>query len=325
MITIDFNSISIYLSQGANLATLTNFQDFTSLGSGSGHFAKHPEQLNRRPWGQPAKISLGVIDSMCRLMGYLGAPIQTDSLLVKPEHSLLVQSYQPQEMTAGLMNADGFGIGWYHPQRQSDPFTYKNTLPIWSDPNLLSLSRYVETGCLLACIRSATVGQAVQLSNCQPFRWGKIMGIHNGFIQDFRQSLYRPIRDRLSDPFYTAIEGTTDSEHIFALFCQQLQEAGGSLPQALRQTLQLLAGWTQAYNVTAALNLLVSDGHSLVAARFATACSVPSLYWLRDDPSFAGGVVVASEPMFTSDQWRCCPENSLVVIGEDLDIETYQL
>lgn len=47
---------------------------------------------------------------MCRLLGYLGSSIQLDRILIKPEHSLVVQSYKPQEMTAGLLNADGFGL-----------------------------------------------------------------------------------------------------------------------------------------------------------------------------------------------------------------------
>ena len=89
---------------------------------------------------------------MCRLMGYLGIPIQLDRLLNKPEHSLIVQSYQPREMTAGLLNADGFGVGWYAADRQTEPFIYKNTLPIWNDINLPSLSRYVESGCIVASV-----------------------------------------------------------------------------------------------------------------------------------------------------------------------------
>lgn len=263
---------------------------------------------------------------MCRLMAYLGPSIQMDSLLIKPEHSLVVQGYQPQEMTAGLINADGFGVGWYHPHRPVQPFIYKNIQPIWSDPNLLSLSRYIDSSCLLACVRSATVGQATQLSNCQPFQWGQYLGIHNGFIQNFRQSLYRPLRDHLSDPFYEAIEGTTDSEHILALLWHQLQElTEPSLAVGLDQTLQLLATWAEKHEVTAALNLVVSDGHHLVAARFAHGCPPPSLYWLRDDPSFVRGAIIASEPMFTSDQWHPCPENSIVVVGEDLDVQTHAL
>ena len=61
---------------------------------------------------------------MCRLLGYLGEPILLDAILYKPEHSLIVQSYDPREMTSGLLNAVGFGIGWYHPHLDTDPFTY---------------------------------------------------------------------------------------------------------------------------------------------------------------------------------------------------------
>jgi glutamine amidotransferase len=82
---------------------------------------------------------------MCRLLGYLGAKIKLDHLLYKPEHSLLVQSYQPKEMTSGVVNADGLGIGWYHHEQDVNPFTYKSTLPIWNDTNLPELSRYIES------------------------------------------------------------------------------------------------------------------------------------------------------------------------------------
>lgn len=93
---------------------------------------------------------------MCRLLAYLGSPISLEYLLYKPEHSLIVQSYQPREMISGVVNADSFGVGWYHDQKDTDPFIYKNTLPIWNDINLPNLSRYVESKCVLAYVRSAT-------------------------------------------------------------------------------------------------------------------------------------------------------------------------
>lgn len=260
---------------------------------------------------------------MCRLLGYLGPSIRLDSLLTKPEHSLVVQSYQPREMTSGTVNADGFGVGWYDPE-DPDPFVYRNVLPIWGDPNLRSLSRYVQSNCILAAVRSATAGQAVQLSNCQPFQLGRLLGVHNGYIENFRQRLYRPLRDRLSDTCYQAIEGTTDSEHIFALFCHELQTAETTLEKALRLTLHTLTEWAQVHGVTVAANLVISDGHSLVASRFAYPATPPSLYWLQDDPAFAEAMIVASEPLFTSDRWVSCPENSIVVI-KDLDVQIYQL
>lgn len=55
---------------------------------------------------------------MCRLLGYLGSVVTLDRLFDKPEHSLIVQSYQPREMSSGLMNADGFGIDGIMPTNQ---------------------------------------------------------------------------------------------------------------------------------------------------------------------------------------------------------------
>ncbi len=259
---------------------------------------------------------------MCRLLGYLGLPVHLDRLLSKPEHSLVVQSYQPREMTAGLLNADGFGLGWYHPNSETAPFTYKNTLPIWSDVNLPSLGRYIESGCVLANVRSATPGQAVDLSNCQPFQHHLILGVHNGFIANFRQTLYRPIRNRLSDSAYQAIGGSTDSEHIFALVVSELSKSPEmALAEALRQTIAILQDLAEQYQTSFSANVILSDGKQLAISRFAYGVAVPSLYWLHDDPLFPRSVLAASEPLFPGD-WVTCPENHIVSVSHDLDIQT---
>jgi ergothioneine biosynthesis protein EgtC len=259
---------------------------------------------------------------MCRLLGYLGPPISLDRLLYKPEHSLIEQSYQPREMTSGLLNADGFGVGWYHPTQQTEPFTYKNTLPIWNDVNLPQISRYVESSCVLATVRSATAGQGIDLSNCQPFQQDLILGIHNGFVENFRQSLYRSMRNLLTDRAYQEIYGTTDSEHIFALLNSQLEKTPDlSLATALQQTLVLLTELGEAHQVGFSANLIISDGHQLVASRYANRQS-PSLYWLRDDPTYPDAVLVASEPLFAGN-WIAFPDNSILSIDHDLEIEIH--
>lgn len=261
---------------------------------------------------------------MCRLLGYLGSPIQLDYLLCKPEHSLVVQSYQPREMTAGVVNADGYGIGWYHAHRDADPFIYKNLLPIWSDINLPQISRYIETGCAIANIRSATTGQTVDLSNCQPFGYKHLLFTHNGFIKNFRQTLYRPIRDCLSDDAYQAINGTTDSEHMFALLINELQAAPDiTLEKALHATLMTLTQLAQSHQVSFSGNIIVSDGRRVIASRYAQGVSVPSLYWLRDDPTFPNAVIIASEPIFAGN-WNSFPEQSMISVGEDLDVHVHQ-
>ncbi|MDM9584507.1 ergothioneine biosynthesis protein EgtC [Nostoc sp. GT001] len=262
---------------------------------------------------------------MCRLLAYLGSPISLEHILYKPEHSLIVQSSQPREMISEVVNADGFGVGWYHSQKDTDPFIYKNTLPIWNDINLPSLSRYVESKCVLAYVRSATPGQAVDFANCQPFNHQQQLFIHNGRIENFRKTLHRKIRSTLTQEFYEKINGSTDSEHIFALLLSQSQINKHRPPEyALRTTLLTLLEMAKRYQVEASLNVIFSDGHRLIASRFATTSPPPSLYWIRDDPTFPQSVIIASEPLFLGN-WIACPENSIISVGADCEIQIEQI
>ncbi len=243
---------------------------------------------------------------MCRLAAYLGPVIPLEKLLLAPEHSLLVQSYRPKEMVVATLNADGFGMGWYHPQRQLPPCVYTSILPMWNDVNLPNLGAYLESGCILANARSATPGIAVDQSNCQPFRYGNLLFAHNGYIQNFRHTLMRTIRDSLEDEYYQAIRGTSDSEHIFALLLNYWQGAKLDLGEALRLTVQQLVAWA-GDSVELTLNLLVTDGTRIAGVRTSHRSLSPSLYWLDDDAA-----LIVSEPLFPHPSWSVCPENSLI-------------
>ncbi|QFS48584.1 ergothioneine biosynthesis protein EgtC [Nostoc sphaeroides] len=262
---------------------------------------------------------------MGRLLGYLGSPVSLDHLLYKPEHSLIVQSYQPREMTSGVVNADGFGVGWYHSQKDIEPFTYKNTLPIWNDINLRSLSRYVESKCVLAYVGSGRSEQAVNFINCQPFNHQQQLFIHDGQIENFRKTLHRKIRSTLTQHFYEKINGSTDSEHIFALLLSQGKINKHRSPEyALRTTLLTLLEMAKRYQVEASINVIFSDGHRLIASRFATTYPAPSLYWIRDDPTFSKSVIIASEPLFIGN-WIAFPENSIITVEADCEIKIEQI
>ncbi len=262
---------------------------------------------------------------MCRLVAYLGEPILLDSIISQPEHSLIVQSYQPQEMQEALLNADGFGLGWYDTQKQTSPFTYKNIQPIWNDINLKSLGRYIESDCILGYVRSATPGQAIDISNCQPFNYKNLLFIHNGYIDKFRFTLYKPIRDYLQKLPYLLIKGNTDSEHIFALLINEiLERINCDLKEALHGILMVLTEIAQENKVRFLANTIITDGHQLVASRFAQGAIPPTLYWLKNSPKFPNSVIVASEPLFTDD-WQKVPEQSIIKVSKNLDIEIYQM
>jgi glutamine amidotransferase len=91
---------------------------------------------------------------MCRLLGYVGPPCLLQTGLPAPAHSLVVQSYAPKEMTAGLLNADGFGVAWYG-SADPLPLAYRSLLPIWSDLHLPHLERYVVSAIYRMVVRSA--------------------------------------------------------------------------------------------------------------------------------------------------------------------------
>ena len=257
---------------------------------------------------------------MCRLLGYLGSSIQLDRILIKPEHSLIAQSYKPQEMTSGILNADGFGVGWYNLVQDPLPYIYRNTLPIWNDANVPELARYIKSSCHLAYVRSATSTSSIALNNCQPFSYQNILFVHNGFIDDFRETLYRPIRQQLNDLAYQRIEGTTDSEHIFALIVNELEtDSSISLQQALKNTILNLANMAKENNLELSANIILSDGKELAACRYANRKQCPSLYYLKDDSADSDAVIIASEPMFEGN-WISFPEGSLIGVGENLEV-----
>ncbi|MBE9029266.1 ergothioneine biosynthesis protein EgtC [filamentous cyanobacterium LEGE 11480] len=260
---------------------------------------------------------------MCRLLAYLGEPVQLEQLIYDPQHSLIVQSYQPQEMTGGILNADGFGIGWYGADQSQDPYIYRHTLPIWNDANLPDLSRYVRSSCILANVRSATPGISVDLSNCQPFQHRSLMAIHNGYIDRFRKTLLRPIRARLSDETYGSIQGTTDSEHMYGLFLDAYK-ATQDLSLAFKQMLEVMLELAATHQTDFSANFVISDGSSLIAARFANRDPVPSLYWLQPESATASSILIASEPFFEGN-WQPFADRSLLTVSHDLTVETESL
>ena len=83
---------------------------------------------------------------------------------------------------AEATNGDGFGIGWY--DKQPEPGLFKSIEPAWNDQNLREVASHITSGHFFAHIRAA-IGSAVQQTNCHPFRHGRWLFMHNGFIADF--------------------------------------------------------------------------------------------------------------------------------------------
>jgi glutamine amidotransferase len=149
---------------------------------------------------------------MCRWLAYYGKPVRMDKVLFGPQHSLIDQSLHSR-LGAETTNGDGFGVGWY--SASGEPGVFKSLVPAWNDRNLRELAGHVESHLFLAHIRAAT-GTPVQQSNSHPFRHGKWLWIHNGFVADW-VTVKRDLVLAIDPALYPSIEGSTDSEVLFFL------------------------------------------------------------------------------------------------------------
>jgi glutamine amidotransferase len=265
---------------------------------------------------------------MCRFVAYLGRAVTLERVISAPAHSLVVQSYRPAEMTSGVVNADGFGVGWYNRALDPTPCVYTNTSPIWSDRNLAGLSRHIASDCIFANVRSATADVAVDQSNCQPFAYRQLLFMHNGYIENFRVTLMRALRESLRDEYYAGIGGSTDSEHIFALLLHLLHGRPVTLPtlmEAVGATIDRLRQWAAGGRVRLALNCAITDGECVVVSRFSTTAPAPSLYYTVASPFFPDAMVVASERLFTSPDWVAVPAGSIVGFDRGLTPSVFSL
>lgn len=283
---------------------------------------------------------------MCRFTLYLGQPIRLDQLITEPVNSLIHQSFQSQEREEPL-NGDGFGVAWYAPDVGPQPAVFRSVSPAWSNRNLLEVARVTRSPCVLAHVRAATPGSAVAETNCHPFVHGNLAFMHNGTLGGFARAR-RALLERLSDDAFQAIEGTTDSEHLFALFLDRWrqQDTGDG---AARMVRALMAAIGEALTLSemlgidepSYLNIAVSDGHHAVVTRLTTdePQNAESLYYsvgqrytqvgdhteLRQPDVGRGAVMVSSEPLSGDDSWRGVPPNHVVLVRSERDVQVEEL
>jgi predicted glutamine amidotransferase len=214
---------------------------------------------------------------MCRWVAYFGNPIRPEMLLYDTEHSLVEQS-RGDRLAGGNPNADGLGLGWYG--GRDEPGLYRSIAPAWGDRNLRELSRQIESPLFLAHIRAAT-GTPIEQTNCHPFRHGRWLFMHNGFIDDYLR-LRRELLLAVDPAVFTGIEGTTDSELMFHLALTF------GLEQEPLTALERMAGFVEEtghrHDIAEPLQMTVavSDGERLYAARYASGPVVNSLYVTAD-------------------------------------------
>ncbi len=256
---------------------------------------------------------------MCRIVAYLGEEqVSLSSLVLEPDHSLLVQSYAPQEMMSGVVNADGFGTGWYAPEVDDEPAVYRSNAPLWADRSFASIALKISSATVLAAVRSATPGLPAEESGVPPFASGPYLFAHNGAIKDFRATAMRPLRDSLSDASYSGLLGVTDSETVFALLLDRLRETkaqpgdAGALAETTADTIRCVSGVCDKLGIYASLNVGITDGAAMAFVRYSTEGPGNSLYYLESGEALPNAIAVASERLDGDAGWRQVPDRSLL-------------
>lgn len=251
---------------------------------------------------------------MCRIAAYIGdRPLPLSALLFDPPHSLEHAAYAPKELIWGHVNVDGTGVAWWDEGR-ADPLRYVTDKSPWADPNLSDLAPVLSGTPLLAAVRSATPGIPHGPQNVAPFVSGDLAAVHNGWIGGFRDGVGRSLLNTLSDARFSEISSMNDSQALFQLVCQQIDDNPGiEIRDAVSETFRLVAKTAIAADLAAALNLVVASESEIVATKTSAGTEINSLYTLRTE----GGNWVASEPLDDADPWEPVPEHSLVVLTGD--------
>ncbi|WP_462187115.1 MULTISPECIES: ergothioneine biosynthesis protein EgtC [unclassified Frankia] len=232
---------------------------------------------------------------MCRHLAWIGTPRTLAGLTLERPYSLLRQSWSPRRMRHGTVNADGFGVGWYAPALRAAPARFRRAVPMWTDASYASIAGAVASGCVLAAVRSATVGMPVEESATAPFTDGHRLLSHNGRVDPV--AVRRMLRDRPDAP---VPDSTCDSALLAAL----VWERAGKRPLAEAVAEVVLSLDAAGPGERARLNLLVVDGTQIVATAWRDSLS----YRMEKD-----GVLVASEPDDDEPGWVDVPDHHLLV------------
>ena len=301
------------------------------------------------------------------MLAYLGEPISLGHVLFETDSALVRQSYSPRMMNT-FLNLAGFGMVAWDPQshRADEPFVYRTTTLPSFDRNLRELGRKLEPSCLIAHVRGVTYGEreVVSLSNLHPFRFpgAKVSLAHNGHLREFRRMRYDLV-DHIRPELAQWIEGTTDSEWIYALVLSLLDDPHGlpdtgELVDATAAALRLLREirTRNGIDTSSPVNLVLTTGEALIATRFSfdygwypdqdsmleTDLPYVSLWYTaggryverNGESAMVGGdavrsLLIASEPLTLDvSTWLEVPEYSMLAAqrtNDGLDFETLDL
>lgn len=278
---------------------------------------------------------------MCRLYGFrANEPTKVECTLVHAQNALLLQS---RSDALGRSHPDGWGIGFYE---DGFPIRERDAAAAFHGLHFSNTAERVYSTAVVSHVRLATVGTP-SIDNCHPFQWARWICAHNGTVTGIKQ-----LRDQMLSELSVArrsyIHGETDSELLFhwlmerfiraravdSTDCLSLQRLTAELAEGIAEIDHRCQSVTHAK--PAKLNVVLTNGHVMVASRFRN-----SLSWIHRDGirdceicgiahvDHAPGkryhaVVIASEPV-SHEAWESIPDGTVVAVAPDVQTSTVEI
>jgi glutamine amidotransferase len=238
----------------------------------------------------------------------------------------LINQSLHSHLGAETTNGDGFGIGWYG--APATPGVFHSIEPAWNDRNLRELADHVSSSHFFAHIRAA-IGSSVQQTNCHPFRHGRWLFMHNGYINEFA-TLKRELVLAVDPSLYPSIQGQTDSELLFFLALTFGLE--DDPPAAIERAIGLVEAVGSRLSVPNPFQgtMATTDGEGIWAFRYSSEGKSRSLFYTTDVPTlrtlYPGRMLfeeasdearlIASEPLGeVPGVWNKVPEATYGIVG----------
>jgi predicted glutamine amidotransferase len=258
---------------------------------------------------------------MCRLFGLSASPkrVHASFWLLQAPDSLVEQSRR---------NPDGTGLSFFAPD--GTPVLDKEPLAAFEDAAFSREARHISSTTFVSHIRFATTGERT-VENTHPYAMDRRTFAHNGVLADLER-LEAELGDERS-----LVQGDTDSERYFALVTKEIRANGGDVGAGIASAARWIAANVPVYSI----NCVLATEHELWAFRYpethrlfvlerpagghgedeeglrheSALLRVHSDH-LADHPS----VVVASEPLDDSAEWRPLESGELAHVGPDLAV-----
>jgi glutamine amidotransferase len=232
-------------------------------------------------------------------------------------------------MGAETTNGDGFGVGWYLTDDRTLPARYRSVSPAWNDVNLRELADHIKSPLFLAHIRAA-IGSPVQQTNCHPFRHGRWLFVHNGFLDGFT-AMRRDLLVEVDPSLFQGIAGSTDSELLFhlALTFGLEEDPVGAMERAVGYV-EATAG-QRGIESPVQMTVGIIDGERFWAVRYSSQHDSRTLFCSEDVDAVRrlhpdnerlrllseGDRIVVSEPLSDlAGAWLEVPESTALVITD---------